>query len=647
MLRHVQNNIGMRTRFHLFVEYEVIAPQERIPPNRSLHQETRYVDLNTKVLYSPTISFNRRQNWNQNRKLLHDLVTSINELSFQSMSPAAQNLDNHTTTPTPTRQIRRPIPRLFPSEDEDSLDEELLSIEPFTVPDWFSFMQTEYCSGPQAVTSDPLMITEDVAGKFDSLPNDDVCNLYRTFFEFLHACAKKKRRSYKQGKLKYSMFTPPWIRTKLIVSGNICELPKLVVQDQREQRNKQGYKRMAWIMAAFYEKESSFGRYVLEFLLGKLPELREEWNKRQESRRQLTTPIQKVLGISKNNARRRSRQHEARHVRRRLDAPEDAMNPALAQPATLPQNENAPVLNHTPNDPVDQAQYDIRNHATNETHPEREIEIINHTRTDAIQKDSLESMNRVTQEAVHSNGAGMVRSEDRDGMSLNTKSNAGKSVFEGISVPKRDSTARNKQLRNSNQKIINGDATKSQHTSGGPPIISLSSSSNGRRPPIEKHQKKKNRRLEDNPTTVHTSDEDPLQSTLTRQQTRRNVPLRKEKRNKKAQAEDPEENLMFMTLHGARVSFDVGIENGDSKLGGSRTKENETQSPLNTDKPPAAADNVNVITCAAGTKCIFASSVEAQSPDAITGRCRSCSKHLHDLCGGGEEGTMICPACSR
>lgn len=65
--------------------------------------------------------------------------------------------------------------------------------------------------------------------------------------------------------------------------------------------------------------------------------------------------------------------------------------------------------------------------------------------------------------------------------------------------------------------------------------------------------------------------------------------------------------------------------------------EGETHRSSRNNRPP---DDL----CANGEKCRFAGTV-FNGPGAISGRCRQCRHRLHDFCGGGEDGYMVCGVC--
>ena len=624
-LRRLQSEAGLKTRYHLIVETDEASIRHATPSRggapENENRASYNVDITTKILHSPTISFRRQGE--RHRKLAHNLVCAISELSFLSLRSAPSQQPNNITTLL--SEPRRPIATLYQSEDDGSIDEELFNIEPFAVPLWFPFTETEYRNGLPFSSSNPLLISEDTASKFDSLSNDDVSNLYRTFFEVLHSYAKRKKRDYKQGKLKYSMFTPPWLRTRLVVSGNVCEMPKLAIQDQREQRNRQGYKRMAWIMAAFYEKETCFGKYVLDYLLDKLPLFREEWYERNGNRK-YATPIQRALAGSSHKRVARRVSPGNRKVRRRLDvteapeSPTGVATPLRYNPDQLDYHQNSGTISKRHINRRDELGKPIENAVT--------------TRSFANQRASSESANKpmeggVTAPAEHQTGVSTSQSKEN-------------SAFDRLQQNPNHQPDVTKNSRVRFNDICDKAGESSHLLNGGAPVIALSSGSSENRPSTTK--KRANRPLHE------------ITRTIVDEPKKRNRSI--ERRGQKGSAIDrksrsvPKARLAqgqkqsFMSIHGVKFNLS-GDDSSQSNELETRAKTFKNAEGKTSAENEYAQNRIHPIVCAARSQCIFRDSADAQDPASITGRCKECSKHLHDLCGGGEEGDMMCPSCKN
>eukprot|EP00737_Agarophyton_chilense_P002271 gb/GEZJ01002578.1/.p1 GENE.gb/GEZJ01002578.1/~~gb/GEZJ01002578.1/.p1 ORF type:complete len:478 (-),score=60.41 gb/GEZJ01002578.1/:534-1967(-) len=247
IIERVQKKFRSRGRFHLIMENEVHGNQDDDIEDND-HVETR-------VLFSPTISFQG----SERLPIAEKLADCLNSFALMDKRPAnagvcALDYAQGNIVPIPPPNPQQP---------------------PFTIPSWYPGRElVRHDVGEekwQELTQSKLFINRQLARYFSARDVRDVSQMYKRFFKALHVRIKALNKCRMPRTLVYAEFTPPWIRRLICVGEQISYLVRLTIPDLRNQRNRAGYQRMAFILAAFYEIEPMFSREILDGLLRSFP----------------------------------------------------------------------------------------------------------------------------------------------------------------------------------------------------------------------------------------------------------------------------------------------------------------------------------------------------------------------------------------
>ncbi|PXF43034.1 hypothetical protein BWQ96_07231 [Gracilariopsis chorda] len=249
ILDRIQKKYRNRGRFHLIMENEVrSSEQEQSQSSENPHVETR-------ILFSPTISF-QGSDRRPIAERLADCLTAFALLDKRHPHSTSYALEYPLgNVPCPS-----PLPPPHP---------------PFAIPHWYpgkEYLQHEVTEQRwQELIQSKLFINRQLARHFSTRDVHDVSQMYKRFFKTLHLRIKALNKCRMPRTLVYAEFTPPWIRRRICVGEQTSYLVRLTIPDLRNQRNRAGYQRMAFILAAFYEIEPMFSREILETLLRSYP----------------------------------------------------------------------------------------------------------------------------------------------------------------------------------------------------------------------------------------------------------------------------------------------------------------------------------------------------------------------------------------
>ena len=178
-------------------------------------------------------------------------------------------------------------------------------------PKWCPFTPkegaNEYCDPPQHSKEHRLLLNKEAVAMFKRLRDFQVLWVYQELFLFMHRQGRILERSGKvtgmAKSITYSQFTPPWIRLNLVVKlesttgdntdiegyAETVTLKKAGVTNLRGERNTHGYRRLTFILAAFYNYEERAVKPLLDYLLSIMPsapsQLRKKSKKTKRSSR--------------------------------------------------------------------------------------------------------------------------------------------------------------------------------------------------------------------------------------------------------------------------------------------------------------------------------------------------------------------------
>lgn len=258
ILDRLQKRHRNTARFHLIMEKD-IAPSH---DGASAADDGAHVE--TRILFSPTISFQGQERKSVAEKLA-DCLTTFAILDKRVPTKASYGVG------FPFANAPQPPPTSPPPP-------------PFAIPNWYpgkEHLQNEVTEQRwQELIQTKLHVNKDIARRFYLLGSHDISQIYKRFFKTLHTKIKALNRCRMQRTLVYAEFTPPWIRRRICVGEQTSYLVRLTIPDLRNQRNRAGYQRMAFILGAFYELEAMFSREILENLLSDhhIPTLRQSGN---------------------------------------------------------------------------------------------------------------------------------------------------------------------------------------------------------------------------------------------------------------------------------------------------------------------------------------------------------------------------------
>ena len=256
--------------------------------------------VQTRLAFSPTLCASEPKQ----QSGLSRLNAELTNLSFQKAPSGTSympNLNSHSRTSTERQGVvihdRHAAPQ---GEDSNSFrgreilwPEHIISDFRLNFPKWCPFHPkegaTEYCDPPQNSKEHHLLLRKEAVSVFKRLRDFQVLWIYQELFLFMHRQGRILERTGKvtgmAKSITYSQFTPPWIRLNLAVklestAGNntdieayaeMVTLKKAGVTDLRKERNTQGYRRLTFILAAFYNHEERAVKPLLDYLLSVMP----------------------------------------------------------------------------------------------------------------------------------------------------------------------------------------------------------------------------------------------------------------------------------------------------------------------------------------------------------------------------------------
>lgn len=326
ILDRIQKKYRNRGRFHLIMENEVrSSEEEQLQPSDNPHVETR-------ILFSPTISF-QGSDRRPIAERLADCLTAFALLDKRHPHSASYALEYPLGNVPPPSPLPPPHP-------------------PFAIPHWYpgkEYQQHEVTEQRwQELTQSKLYINRQLARHFSNRAVHDISQMYKRFFKTLHLRIKALNKCRMPRTLVYAEFTPPWIRRRICVGEQTSYLVRLTIPDLRNQRNRAGYQRMAFILAAFYEIEPMFSREILETLLRSYPPAEPG----SQSRKRPLRPSQ-MVATAKALARKKRQLAQAQAAENEAPEPEVPDHSAQASEEEQPQTV---VEEQPPQTDVDESQ---------------------------------------------------------------------------------------------------------------------------------------------------------------------------------------------------------------------------------------------------------------------------------------------------
>ena len=261
-------------------------------------------------------------------------LSEDNEVLFRKMP--------HSSSPALPALTRRPIaetggiPRqklYFPSvtvSEQQGIDINIAHAawplrvyENLRFPSWCPCQTKKYTTPPQA-PEERLFISKSVLERFIELEYFQIMWIYQELFKFLYWRGIKKKISGIARTLTYSQLAPLWIRRQIAIQpddpddingdgvAEVVTLKKVAITHLRNERNTQGYRRVRFLLTAFFCHEPETLKPLIQHLFRTVPSIRAVTKRKVSKKRNHPNEHSQPQGNAQSNKRLESESEQAR-----------------------------------------------------------------------------------------------------------------------------------------------------------------------------------------------------------------------------------------------------------------------------------------------------------------------------------------------